>query len=266
MNTKVYVLILSLISTSLYSQEYDFYKPKGHRYTSVELDIFKLEDKQNLEKNSVYNNTISYFSKPFGNSHGRSTNVHETIHGINNQLSNTKKGYRAFYIGYGKAIWLKEPKINMIDIVEYIPSSVRGYRYRLYFVSQLRSWNKVGLYPIDEWTAYIGGAECSIDDYNKGISKTTNTDEVSGSLEFSIYCVALSMAIKNKDSSYWNEYKNYRNTIMLLLNRSEEVFFNGINIFKSKKQEKLLHNLQNSPDCKNMRNFMINEFNGVFLK
>lgn len=263
---KKFFLVASLLFTQATAQEYDFYRPQGYRYTPIGLNVFKLEDKQNLEKNCVYNNVISYYSKPFGNRHGRTTNVHETIHGINNYLSNKKKGYRAFYIGYGKAIWIKEPKIKMTDIIPYIPESVQGYRYKLYFVSQLKDWNSVGLYPIEEWTAYIGGAECGVDDYKKGIYQKTNSDEVSGALEFSIYCVALSMTIKEKDNTYWNEHKNYRNSIMLLLNRSEEVFFSGVDIFKSKKQEKLLYNLQNKTDCKNMRDFITEYFNGVFLK
>ena len=236
------------------------------KYTSIDLDIVNVQDRLNLSKNSVYNRTLSYYSKPFGDRHGRSTNVHETIHGINSSLSNTRRGYRAFYIGYGKAVWIKEPKIKMVDIIEYIPNSVKGYRFKTYFISQIKSWNDVALYPMDEWVAYLGGAECAVNDYENNISIETNTDAVSGSLEFSIYCVALAMSVREKDNKYWNEYKNFHNAIRLLLNRSESVFFKGKDIFRSEKQEKLLENFRSSPDCKKMRNFISQEFNGVFIQ
>lgn len=262
-------IVCILYSCNIYAQEetFEFIRiPQGYRSTPIELNIFSLEDKQKLDKNSVYNKTISYFSKPFGDQHGRSTNVHETIHGINNALSNLRKAYRAFYIGNGKAIWIKEPKIKMKDIIQYIPEPVKGYRYKTYFVSQIKSWNDVALYPMDEWVAYIGGAECGVDDYNRGISKEKNIDMVSGSLEFSIYCVALSMAIENYDNTYWKENQNFRNCMILLLNKAEKVFFEGINIFPSEKQTKLLYNLQTNKDCLDMRKFIDENFNGVFLK
>lgn len=263
-------LILALLYFNIYveAQEIKSIKiPEGFRSTPIELNIFQLEDKKNLKKDSVYNQTISYFSKSFGNKHGRSTNVHETIHGINNTISNLRKGYRAFFVGHGRAVWIKEPDITMDDIIPYIPQSVKGYRYNLYFVSQKKSWNRVGLYPVDEWSAYIGGAESSVDDYyNQDVDIDTNFDNVSGSLEFSIYCIALCMAIQEKDNNYWQANYNFKNCITLLLNKAEKVFFEGKDIFQSNNQNDMIYNLQTHKDCNNMRKFIHQEFNGVFLR
>lgn len=263
-------LILALLYFNVYTaaQEIKSIKtPEGFRSTPIELNVFKLEDKKNLKKDSVYNQAISYFAKPFGDKHGRSTNVHETIHGINNTISNLRKGYRAFFVGYGRAVWIKEPNITMNDIIPYIPQSVKGYRYDLYFVSQIKSWNNVALYPIDEWSAYIGGAESSVDDYhNQDFDIKTNFDNVSGSLEFSVYCIALSMAIKERDSNYWQENDNFKNCMILFLNKAEKVFFEGKDIFRSNNQNDIIYNLQTHKDCDSMRKFIYQEFNGIFLR
>jgi hypothetical protein len=237
------------------------------RSTPIVLDIFELEDKKHLEKNSIYNQVITCFAKPFGNKHGRSTNAHETVHGINNAISNTRKGYRAFYSGCCRCVWLKEPNhLKMEDIIPYIPNTLRGYRYTLYFVKQLKSWNNVCLYPVDEWSAYISGAECAVDDHMNNMLTQKNYDSVSGALEFSIYCTALAKAIKEKQPDYWQNYPQFRNTIQFFLIRSEKVFFEGRTIFPSSGQDSLLNNLQNNKDAKLIRDFLIEEFDGVFIQ
>ena len=235
------------------------------RSSPIGIDIFELEDKQNLEKTSVYNQALTCYSKPFGDKHGRSTNVHETVHGINNALSNSRKGYRAFYCGHSRCLWVKEPNISMKDIIPHIPDILKEYRYTLYFVSQLKYWENVGLYPIDEWSAYIAGAECAVDDY-KELGIDAKSDSVSGCLEFSVYCAALAKAVKENDTAYWENYPQFKHTIKFFLVKSEKVFFDGKDIFPSERQTKLLKNLQNEEQAKPIRDFLLNEFNGVFIK
>lgn len=207
--------------------------------------------------------------KPFGDENGRSTNVHETVHGINNILRNQyKKDYskniNGFYAGEGYAIILENPKLTLRDILPYIPDVVRGYRYDLYFVKQLGDWNDTPTYPIDEWSAYIAGAECAVDDTNNGLS-IQKSDYVSGALEFSIYCTALAMAVKDKDINYWNNNIQFKNTIQYFLIKSEKIFSEGCDRFPSEKQDKLLNNLRNHEDTENLRQFLITEFQGIFV-
>lgn len=237
------------------------------RSSPLDIDIFELEDKKRLQKTSVYNYVLTSFSKPFGNEHGRSTNVHETVHGINNVLSNSRKGYRSFYCGAGRSVWLKEPNIKMTDIIPNIPDVLKEYRYTLYFVSQLKYWKGVGLYPLDEWSAYISGAECAVDDYTQNmLSDKFKSDSVSGALEFSVYCTALAKTVKEKDIKYWNDYPEFKNTIKFFLVRAEKVFFEGRYIFPSERQESLLNILQNNSKAKPIRDFLIEEFNGIFIQ
>lgn len=237
------------------------------RSSPINIDIFELQDKKHLQKTSVYNQTLTCFTKPFGDKHGRSTNVHETVHGINNALSNSKSGYRGFYCGFCRGLWLKEPKITMKDIIPNIPKVLKGYRYTLYFVSQLKYWEDVALYPVDEWSAYINGAECAVDDHSQNmLSNKFKSDNVSGALEFSIYCTALAKTVKIKDKEYWNNYPEFKNTIKFFLVRSEKVFFEGRRLFPSEKQEILLRQLQNNIEAKPIRDFLIQEFDGIFIQ
>lgn len=233
----------------------------------VLLDIPKY--RQLLPDNIIYNEVLSYSKeKPFGDAHGRSTNVHETVHGINNFIRNeqykTNQKINAFYAGAGKAILVENPNIKIQDIVPFIPSVLRGYRYNLYFVKQLGDWNDTPTYPMDEWSAYIAGAECAVDDFEKDIP-IIKSDSVSGSLEFSIYCAALALAVKNKDPEYWKNNKQFKNTIQYYLIKSERIFFKGNKIYPFKEQDELLLYLRKHDDAKELRDFLVSEFQGIFV-
>tara|TARA_B100002019_G_scaffold293521_1_gene321897 strand:+ start:8585 stop:9493 length:909 start_codon:yes stop_codon:yes gene_type:complete len=295
----IFTVILVLSFTHLYGQEapdlgkilenvlqkhygntsLDTLESMNARSVPIELEAFELEDKRNLDKNCIFNNVMSYTTKPFSGKWGRPTDVHETVHGINNALSNIKSGYRAFYVGEGKAIWIQEPNVTMDDIVPLIPEELRGYRFPLYFLEQKKHWNDVALYPLEEWCAYIAGAECAVDDYSRyNIDPTKykshpydsataiRTDEVSGSLEFAIYCTALAMAVSRKDKEYWKNHTQFKRAMKFFLVKAEKIFFEGKDIFKSEKQDKLLNALQNSSEGVNIRNFLRTSFDGVFLE
>lgn len=234
----------------------------------VLVDIPKYRDLKPEEL--IYNQILSYSkTKPFGDDHGRSTNAHETVHSINNQLRNQyktelKKDVNGFYAGGGRGIIIENPKLVMRDIIPYIPNVVRGYRYKVYFIDQLGDWNDVPTYPMDEWTAYIAGAECAVDDLSNGI-KLPKSDYVSGALEFSIYCTALAMAVKERQPEYWNTKQQLKHSIQYFLIKAEKVFFEGQEDFPFSQQQTLLDNLRNHQDTKDMRQFLMSEFQGVFV-
>jgi hypothetical protein len=243
----------------------------NERTVSVGLVLISLTRYNSVTPDdSIYNLVMSCSKeKPFGDDHGRSTNVHETVHGINNILRNQyKKEYNkninGFYAGDGYGIILENPKLTLRDIVPYIPDALRGYRYELYFVKQLGDWNDTPTYPIDEWSAYIAGAECAVDDISRGIP-IQKSDYVSGALEFSVYCTALAMAVKDKDINYWNNNIQFKNTIQYFLIKAEKVYAEGCDKFPSEKQDILLNNLRNNKDSENLRQFLLNEFQGIFV-
>lgn len=240
----------------------------GDRITPVGLELIKLEKVRNLPETCVYNQVMNYsVSKPFGDAHGRSTNVHETVHGINSYIRNKhyKENVNGIYAGNGYGIIVANPKLRLRQIQNYVPHSLRGYRYNLYFVKQLGDWDDTPTYHLDEWSAYIAGAESAVDDAVQKIGVIERSDSVSGALEFSIYCTALAMATKDLDKDYWKNNPQLKNTINYFLIKAEKVFFEGKDYYPSKGQENLLKNLRESEDAKHMREFLISDFQGIFV-
>lgn len=241
------------------------------RTVPIGLQLTPIEKFRDLPETSIYNDIMNHSKdKPFGDHHGRNTNAHETVHGINSYLRNKyykelNKNINGFYAGNGYGILLENPKLRLRQVAPYVPKSVRGYRFPLYFEKQLADWDDTPTYHIDEWAAYIAGAECSVDDFNNKIIYSEKSDSVSGSLEFSIYCTALAMAVKNMDKNYWENNAQFKSTIQYFLIKAEKVFFEGKDIFPSQKQELLLNNLRNSEDCLEFRQFLKKEFQGVFV-
>lgn len=238
------------------------------RVVPVGLSLIKLQKVRDLPDTCIYNQVMNYsISKPFGDAHGRSTNVHETVHGINSYLRNKhyKENCNGFYAGNGYGIIVVNPKLRLRQVQNYVPHSLRGYRYKLYFEKQLGDWDDTPTYHIDEWSAYIAGAESAVDDAIQNIGIKEKSDSVSGSLEFSIYCVALAMATKDLDKEYWKNNKQLKHTIKYFLIKAEKIFFEGKDLYPSKQQDILLQNLREHEDSKNIREFLISEFEGIFI-
>jgi hypothetical protein len=237
-----------------------------------ETILFDIQKYRSVEEGTIYGEVLSYSEKtPFGDAHGRPTNVHETSHEIASELTNKYRKIsknntlRGFYYGDGKGIILQSPNITISEVSQYIPEKFRGYRFQLYFVDQLPYWNDTPLYILDEWTAYIWGARCSVEDYNtKNIE--TKSDSVSGSLEFSLYTLALCLTIIEKDNHYWQNHTQFKTMVKEHLQRAEKVFFEGKDIFKSTKQQILLDSLKNTNDSEPIKKLLIEEFDNIFLR
>lgn len=258
---KIIVFFLTLIITSSYVMGADRTIPIG-------LKLIKLKKYRNFSESSIYNEVMNYSeSSPFGDEHGRATNVHETVHGINSYIRNKfyKQKINGFYAGSGYAILVKNPKLRLRQIRDYVPLSLRGYRFKLYFEQQLGDWDDTPTYHIDEWSAYIAGAECAVDDSIKHIELKEKSDSVSGALEFSIYCTALGIATKELDKEYWESEQQLKQAINYFLIKAEKVFYEGRELFPSKAQDLLLYNLRNNEDAKSIRDFLITEFGGIFV-
>lgn len=200
--------------------------------------------------------------------HDRGTNAHENVHMINSYYSNKVRGkQRAFYItGEGKVFYANRPNLLKRAVAPFIPASVRGNRYKLY-IEGMREWDDTPTYIMDEWVAYIGGAMVAVEDHYNGTNKD-NSDRVCGPLEFSVYSVALCMAIQEKDPKFWDENKDFRDFVNKMLLKSHQVFHRGkdVEAFRSSSQGRILNNLRTSKDCEKMRGFIRKWFNGIWLE
>lgn len=262
MYTKIVFVFLSVFICNKvgYSQQ-----TKGLEFVDIP------QYRQVLPIDMIYNQVISSSrSIPFGDIHGRSSNIHETVHGINNELRNDykkiyQKNVNAFYAGNGKGIVVENPKIMMVDIIPSIPECLKGYRYNLYFTKQIRYWNDVPTYIVDEWSAYIAGAECAVDDSNRNIP-STKSDYVSGALEFSIYSLCFATTVKENDPNYWKKNLQFKEMIRYYLIKSEKTFMEGDKLFPSEKQTMMIKNLKHHKDAEGLRKFLFKEFDGIFLQ
>lgn len=231
--------------------------------------LIQIPKQRSVKNTSVLCEIVSYsVEPPFGNAHGRATNAHETAHGIHatyrNEHIRLRSGEQvnAVYMGDGKIAVIREPEF-LIKHIE-VPQCLRGYRHELYFVQQLQYWNEQPLYIFDEWVAYICGAECAVDDFET-CGLDTKEDSVSGSLEFSIYAVATYLAAKARDPDYLDREPQFRRVLGYTLKRAEQVFYDGRDVFPSKKQDDLYEALQSHPDARPIRDCLRSEFGGAFL-
>ena len=234
----------------------------------VDVPVFR----STTETGTIYNDVLSHSPiAPFGNKSGRSTNVHETVHGINSYLRNKytaslKKPVNGFYVLEGKGVVIEEPNIKKSDVNKFVPENLRSYRFKTYLAGQ-QEWDDFPLYLYDEWSAYVLGGKCNIEDAKNGRHLGGWTDGVSGCLGFSIYAVATAMAIKENDPSYWESNDQYRNFTIWMLKDSYDTFNAGRDMdeFKWKKQEDLLIELLTSSEAEPMRSFIKENFEGIWL-
>lgn len=225
------------------------------------------ELKKRTSENSYYGEILNRTDNVISG-HERATNAHENIHMINSYYANKTFGKkRAFYItGEQKVFYTTCPRMMKNDIRAFIPQSLRGFRYRTY-LDGAQDWNDIPIYILDEWVAYIGGAMVAMQDYEQKTARD-QSDRMCGALEFSIYTVALCMTIDQKDPGFWEREKGFKGFVQKMLDKSQDIFYKGRNVpdFASSTQEKLLNALNNSEDAKPIREYIRNNFNGVFLK
>jgi len=245
----------------------------NHRVRTYGLSFIKIPKYRDIEdRGIIYQDVLSYSKqKPFGDESGRNINVHETVHGIHSDVRNEyekKLGYKlnALYCLDGNVILLKEPNITIRHVIKYVPEELRSYRWNLYFVQQLSNWDDQPTYILDEWIAYILGSKCAVNDHELGIN-THKSDAISGCLDFSIYAIAFAMAVKEHDPNYWKNHPEFKETIKYHLIQAEKTIGAGLDIseFNSEKQDILYNNLLHHVNGEDIREFLFDEFEGIFV-
>jgi hypothetical protein len=233
--------------------------------------LVDIPQQRDLVDDTVHSDVMAFsVEKPFTSAHGRPTQVHETAHGIHATYRNEfkrklGKKVNAFYMLKGKIAVVDEPDFLICNVQKHVPVSLRGYRYKLYFVDQLRDWDDTPLYVLDEWTAYICGGESAVSDFQtRGIKD--EFDSVSGCLEFSIYAVSTYLTAKERVPDYVASHPQFRSVLRHNLRRAEDAYEAGRSLFYSSKSESLHDNLQHCDDAEPVRKCLRDEFGGCFLK
>jgi hypothetical protein len=225
-------------------------EPKWLNYPSVA---------NHVTGDTFYADVINHYAKRL-NEKAVMTDAHETTHMINNEIRNANQSTgrnNGFYLGNDKGMVLLEPAIRKSAVATYVPKPLRGSRYALYVTGQT-DWDDRALYIFDEWVAYVNGGRTGVDLVEKNKFKESWTDGVMGLLEFSIYGTAVSMAIAAGDSGYFAKNPQFFVFTKWLLRHAKSIYDKGsvMDAFKWDTQNKLLKTWRESPEAKEMRDFM----------
>ena len=122
--------------------------------------------------------------------------VHELTHGASNRLhAGTIK--HGIYLGDGKGIILKHPKVTIEQVAYQVPKNQRGPIFQLYMVDQRKDWNKSPAYLLDEWNSYVHG---TIARRQLGWEKRSETEDFAKEMER--YCRTMLKVVKKNDPGY----------------------------------------------------------------
>lgn len=123
--------------------------------------------------------------------------AHETTHGINSRIRQMYSGkVNALFVGSGRAMVLREPRVRLSDVLRFVPSELRGSGAGLYLQQQQSYWQNEPLYVLDEWTSYVNGSLVGLD---VGRPEALSIERA---VEFGGYATALLCAVEQLDSAY----------------------------------------------------------------
>lgn len=191
--------------------------------------------------------------------------AHETTHGIhgwmNNKLQDKRTHYH-LYVGYDKAVKIKQPNFKISDVAKMVPSSLQKNRYQLYLIKQQSGWNNEPIYLWDEWVAYCNGIEASIEMVNKKLfnpPKDSRTDSGWSVIEFGVYATYVAMAQKKHDPSYDNQ--QMMEFLAWNLERSMRLYKESQAIYYFTWDNNVyLNHLRTSEDAADFRQFIIDNY------
>jgi hypothetical protein len=188
------------------------------------------------------------------------TAAHETTHGINahvrNNFNTTGQVANGFYVLGDKAAIIIEPDITKSQVNAYVPVALRGPRYDLYLVGQT-AWDDMPLYLWDEWVAYTNGGVAGVSQVNCGKWDAGWRDGVMGPLEFTVYALAVGMAVKALDPDYFADYAQFREFLAWNTRRAMDTYRAGKDLpdFQWDDQEAFHDTLRTDPGAAAMRDF-----------
>ncbi len=196
---------------------------------------------------------------------------HETTHGINswvrNRMSQGSKRANGYYLMNNKAALVEEPNMRKSQIAPFVPRSLRNSRYDMYVTGQ-SGWDDMPTYIMDEWVAYINGSIAGVDLVNRGMWRAGWRDGVKGTIDFSVFSVALGMAIEKHDPAYFASNIQFREFLAYNLKRAMQVFHEGRKLrdFADAEQDRYYQTFRDSPETAAMRDFLNRTYGEAWVK
>jgi hypothetical protein len=197
------------------------------------------------------------------------THGHETSHGIHanlrNNYNNTGGPANGFYVLWNQAAIVAEPNLYIHDVAPYVPVALRGFRYSLYLQNS-PSWDDTPLYVWDEWNSYVNGTEVAVDLANAGMWSYGWRDACMGTVEFVVYAIAVGMAARDLDASYFTGYPQFTEFLAWNLRRSLDLFraCRVISDFAWTDQDVYYNELQTGSSAAPFRQFLVQTYGQTF--
>jgi hypothetical protein len=176
--------------------------------------------------------------------------VHEGTHGINSVLRDT---YRcpAFYVLQDRAALIQEPGTTLSTVAGYIPPSLQGGVYNLYFYQQEPYWQDKPLCRLfDELSAYANGANARM---ALGIADRGET--VRYALELAVYSMCVPQAAQSTDPQMREFLKYQTGRVMKIIISSG-----------SPRDWEYIKKLRSAPDAENLRRFIRRYFGTAWAR
>jgi len=222
----------------------------------------------------VLTDIVRHLPRSYGDTYYDSDKVtygHETTHGINshirNYLNDTGRRANGFYCLEDRAALVPEPGIRKSQVASYIPGALRESRFSLYITGST-AWDDTPLYVWDEWIAYINGGEVGVDRHRAGLWREGWRDAVMGPLEFTVYGLAVGMAVEALDPGYFARETQFKEVMAFSCRRAMRVFNEGrtMESFRWDRQETYYTTFRTSTAAEPMREFVRRTFGAEFAR
>jgi hypothetical protein len=199
------------------------------------------------------------------------THGHETSHGIHshirNHLNDTGQRANGFYVLDDRAVLVVEPPIRKSQVAPFVPQALRGSRFGTYVTGQV-AWDDRPLYIWDEWNAYVNGSEVAIDLFQRGLWNQGGRDAVSGQLEFTVYALALAMAVEQNAPEYFEQNAQFREFLAFNTQRAMDLFRAGTAMqpFARADDTRYYEKLRTGPEGADLRAFAERLFGAAWAR
>jgi hypothetical protein len=222
--------------------------------------------------NTVLADIVGHLPASYGNTYYDSDVVtwgHETTHGINSHLRNnfntTGRKANGFYVTGDQGVMLAEPAIRKSAMIPFVPTSLRGSRFATYVTGQT-DWDDRPTYIFDEWVAYTNGSAVGVDLAKQGRWTYGWRDAVMGTLEFTVYAIAIEMAVATANPQYLQQNPQFAEFVAWNARRAMQLFREGARItsFAYSVQDAYYAKLKTSPDARAWRDFVVAQYGSAF--
>jgi len=253
--------------------------PGGVSLATYEAGVgfFKFDAQKAANVDGVLGDIERHLPAKFGGTYRDTDPItwgHETTHGINSHLRNTRdfnpEGAKVngFYALGDKAVVLEEPPIRKSSVVSYVPPSLKGGRAAMYITGQ-QAFEREPLYLMDEWMAYTNGGAVGVDLAKRGKWTQGSRDGVAGVVEFTGYGFAMAMAVEAQQPGYLAAHPKLKNLIAWQGLRAMDVVREGLQVpaFASfPGQHTFYQALQSAPDAEPLRAFIRTQYGDAYLQ